>query len=62
VDLAEHLLLIHATDCVAPKATSTGEIPTDEKITNLLNTWKSCATDRFVVERVEPNLATDGHH
>ena len=38
------------------------EIPTDEKITNLLNTWKSCATDRFVVERVEPNLATDGHH
>ena len=62
VDFVKHLLLIHATDCFAPKANSTGEIPIDEEITNLLKAWRSDITDRFVVEGVEPDLTTDGYH
>ncbi len=62
VDFARSVIVVEVTDCFAPKANSTGEIPIDGEIVNLLKEWKKESTGRFVVEGVEPKVNTDQHH
>lgn len=62
IDASRRLVLIHATDCFAPKANSSGEIPIDLEIVELLEGWRSQATSRFVVEGVDPSPNSSIHH
>jgi integrase len=62
VDFARSQIEIKHTDCLAPKAESVGDIPIDEEIVSLLKKWKAAASDRFVVEGVEPKVDSDRHH
>ncbi len=62
VNFAASLIDVKVTDCFAPKANSVGEIPIVDEIVKLPKEWKKAATDRFVVEGVDPKLNTDSHH
>ena len=56
------VISIIPTDCFEPKAKSSGDIPIDGEMAELLRQWKAESTDRFVVGGVEPIVNTDRLH
>lgn len=62
VDFSANSLWIETTDVHAPKADSSGKIPLDSQIMDLLKTWQSNAKDEFVVQGCAPRVGADKVH